>query len=268
VYGLSSIFLTVNVKSFDNPIQDTETLQNIMRKEKPNILIESKKFYEIEQGTFIENCEKIKQVERNSLTFIKNLILGKKREENTNTIINHFKKLNEFEKVSLVSTLTYLFKRLNILDFPSLYSYLIENETLQYSNKKKDTNYKVFENLTNLFYDSGINPLSFFRKFKNNKLNLIDLKRENFSSLINEKFAIFKQKLKNVRNLNLESFKTSLPDTISYYNIEDCLLQDNRFMNKKKGTKYINNAILNKIFDKTNDDIMNTLSSNPRVSPF
>ena len=160
-----------------------------------------------------------------------------------------------------------ILNRLNSINLPNIYSFLIEKENFNFDNKVFEGGKinEVFKQLSYFFFDSGMNSLSLFRKIKNNKLECSEMSRENFYSTINDKYAFFKLKGKSIKNFNSEQIM-NMEEKISFFMLEDILSHNPSLIRRKEEITYKNDnlQIIHKIFNKTNE-IGNETTSNQNV---
>ena len=165
-------------------------------------------------------------------------------------------------KTHKIKYIASILRNLNIINDPYILFKLIEKENWTKPNNEMSLNPQGQENLTNFFYDIGINQMNFLLKIINNKFEYLDIPKSKFINLINGKMSSLCDKI-NIRNIKIDDNSFShLNESIDYKEILNIF--NNNILNKNKNDVTYNKENINnidKMLNKPDTPITNTVFS-------
>lgn len=203
-YGIYSMILNLPVKSADNPILESEmyALQSLCSKEKKRILKETEIILSNSLNENL-NTQKDRGIQLKYLKEkIKNIIIHTSSEsgKSNNTLISSDDEIF-FNYLKNTHQIMFLFKSLNLIseykDIVYFTSHYKSNDLklkIPFSGNDKKTLSSGWQKILQIFYDLGLNSMSYFRRIKNSKIEFIKMNKNSLANLLNTKIDLFKDK--------------------------------------------------------------------------
>lgn len=250
---MTSLYITVNVKSFDNPVIEEKELCALIRKEKQSSKadIEANKLKE--EIIIQKQSELLKKIRSKLPNVCKNTLIKGVTSENKINIEKLFEQLKNLD--SGVVELAGYIQSSNLISDSDVLFYLIESKSIY--EKESEVSGEMCA-LQEFYNESGIGEFSFFKGIKNNRLCLKELSKEEFINVVKEKFAILREQLSWIKPIpqEIESLSQSI---VNYDLVKRCIfnkksVKRNIFYSKK------NNQLLKKILYEEESQEVNVVT--------
>jgi Ca2+-binding EF-hand superfamily protein len=249
-YGIYSMFLNLPVKSADNPIVESEmyALQSICTKEKKRILKETESILSeiLNENLNIRNDRSIQS--KYLKEKVKNIIIHTSSEsgKSNKTLISPEDE-KKFNYLKNTHQIMYLLKSLNlcseykdILYFTSHYKL---NDLKINSNSLIDKNQlsRGWQKISQIFYDLGLNSMSYFRRIKNSKIEFIKMNKNSLANLLNTKIDLFIDKkalpIEKVLNISSQDFECK-ENEINYEMLHNQIFTEEKILTSRPKLTY------------------------------